>query len=116
MNYRIAVPSKAGMPVFDLHECGEVSIVDVDAGRIQRIQTASVDPKDEELLPRQLEDMGVDVLIAGGIGPGTLDRLNRSHLNLVTGARGEKVEELVNAFLDGSLSIPSYTDGRRPVE
>jgi predicted Fe-Mo cluster-binding NifX family protein len=116
MRYRIAVPSKAGTPIFDMHECREVSIVDIEDGRINRIQTASLNPKDGDRMLRRLEKLGVDILVAGGVRPGILDRLNLSRINLVTGTHGKTVDELVAAFLDGALSIPSYIDGRKPVE
>jgi predicted Fe-Mo cluster-binding NifX family protein len=116
MKFRIAVPSKAGAPIFELHECSEVSIVDIDAGRINRIQTASIDPRDGGRLSGQLEDMGVDILVAGGVRPEILDRLNLSRINLVTGAHGKTVDGLVTSFLDGSFSIPSHIDGRKPAE
>jgi predicted Fe-Mo cluster-binding NifX family protein len=116
MKFRIAVPSKAGVPIFDLHKCSEISIVDIDAGRLHPIETASVDTKDGDRLSGQLEAKGVDILVAGGVGPEILDRLNHSRINLVTGVHGKTVEGLVAAFLDGSLSTPSHTDGRMPAE
>lgn len=116
MKFRIAVPSNEGMPVFDLHECGEISIVDVDTGRIDGVQTASVDPRDPDGFSRQLEGMGVQILIAGGIRPAMLERLNRSRINLVTGARGKTVAGLVATFLGGVPPIASHIGGRRPAE
>lgn len=116
MKVRIAVPSNEGMPVFDLHECGEITIVDVDTGRIGGVLTASVDPREPDSFSRQLEGMGVHILIAGGIRPAMLDRLNRSRINLVTGVRGKTVVGLVATFLEGAPPIASHIGGRRPAE
>lgn len=116
MNFRIAVPSKKGVPLFDLHECTEISIVDVYAGRIEAVQIASFDSKDPDRIARQLDEMGINILITGGIRPDILERLNRSSINLVTSAHGKTVDGLVAAFLDGSLFTPSHTDRRRPAE
>lgn len=116
MDFRVAVPSKAGVPVFDFHDCVEVTVVEINDGRISRMRTAPVDTKDGDLLPRQLEDMGIDILLAGGIRREVLEGLNRSRINLVTGARGKTVEGLVLDFLGEALSIASHTGGRRPAE
>ena len=46
------------------------------------------------------------ILVAGGVRPEILDRLNRSHINIVTGVHGETVDGLVAAFMDGSAAPP----------
>lgn len=116
MRLRLAVPSKEGVPIFDLHECNELSVIDVDARKMCEVQTAPFDPKDTDTMARQVEDIGIDILIAGGVRPDILDRLNLSRINLVTGVHGETVDGLAAAFLDGSLATPSHSDVHTPAE
>ena len=117
MNVRISVPSKAGVPVFEFDECREITLADINAGQTYRMQTADIDPTDPEEVVRQLEELDVHILIVGGIPPELLKMLNRSSVNLVTGARGKSVDRMVSDFLEGPLSSTStHSDAHTPAE
>jgi len=51
----------------------------------------------------KLHDMGVEVMLAGNMGDGAVNVLSRSQIKVVRGCNG-KVEEVVKAYLNGSLS------------
>ena len=51
----------------------------------------------------KLHDMGVEVMLAGNMGDGAVNVLSRSQIKVVRGCSG-KVEEVVKAYLNGSLS------------
>lgn len=54
------------------------------------------------LLPNLLNDQGVHVVIAGGMGAGAIDIFNEKGIDVITGARG-MVDQTIATYLDGKL-------------
>jgi predicted Fe-Mo cluster-binding NifX family protein len=53
-------------------------------------------------VPSFLKDQGIEVIIAGGMGPRAVGFFNQYGIKVVTGASG-KVKEAVESFLKGEL-------------
>jgi predicted Fe-Mo cluster-binding NifX family protein len=53
-------------------------------------------------LPNFLNDMGVNVIISGGMGGGAVDIFNEKNIEVIVGARGDSTE-IVKAYLKGQL-------------
>ncbi len=53
-------------------------------------------------LPNFLNDLGVNVIIAGGMGNGAIEIFNEKEIKVITGASGD-AEEAVNNYLNGKL-------------
>ena len=53
-------------------------------------------------LPNFLGDMGVEVIIAGGMGGGAVEIFNERNIEVVVGATGD-IEENVKKYLKGEL-------------
>ena len=51
-------------------------------------------------VPRFVRDMGADVIIAGGMGPGAIEMFHAFGIDVATGASGA-VEEVLGAYLRG---------------
>lgn len=60
-----------------------------------------------DIAPR-LHDMGVGVMLAGNMGDGAVNVLQRNHIKVVRGCSG-RVEDVVNAYLDGTLDDSGIT-------
>lgn len=54
------------------------------------------------LLPNLLNDQGVHVVIAGGMGANAIDIFNEKGIDVITGARG-MVDQTIATYLDGKL-------------
>lgn len=54
------------------------------------------------LLPNLLNEQGVHVVIAGGMGAGAIDIFNEKGIDVITGARG-MVDQTLATYLDGQL-------------
>jgi len=54
------------------------------------------------LLPNLLNEQGVHVVIAGGMGAGAIDIFNDKGIDVITGARG-MVDQTIATYLDGKL-------------
>lgn len=53
-------------------------------------------------LPNYLHDLGVNVIISGGMGGGAIEIFNEKEIEVVTGARGD-AREAARQYLDGTL-------------
>ena len=92
-----------GVPKFDFHRCDEVALVDFEGGQIEQTQRIGIDAGDPDGLARKLEEIGVNIMIAGGIRYDILNSLNRTGINIVTGAVGKTAEGMVMDFMAGTL-------------
>ncbi|NMA67745.1 MAG: dinitrogenase iron-molybdenum cofactor [Clostridiaceae bacterium] len=53
-------------------------------------------------LPNFLDDLGVNVVISGGMGGGAIEIFNEKNIEVVIGASGE-AKEAAESYLEGSL-------------
>ncbi len=53
-------------------------------------------------LPKYLNDLGVNVIISGGMGQGAIEIFDEKGIEVVTGAKGD-AKEAAEAFLKGKL-------------
>ncbi|MDD2533543.1 MAG: NifB/NifX family molybdenum-iron cluster-binding protein [Eubacteriales bacterium] len=54
------------------------------------------------LLPKLLNEYGIDVIIAGGMGAGAINIFNDKNIAVITGARG-LLDQTIDRYLTGSL-------------
>lgn len=53
-------------------------------------------------LPNFLNELGVNVIIAGGMGAGAIEIFNEKSIEVITGAGGD-TETILNLYLEGKL-------------
>jgi predicted Fe-Mo cluster-binding NifX family protein len=103
---KIAVPSRGNLVDQHFGHCEAFTVFTVDDGKTITDVAQFVPPPDcgckSDLIP-QLVEMGVAVMVAGGMGQGAVTYLNQSGIRVVRGAGGT-VDEAVRAWLDGRLA------------
>ena len=60
-------------------------------------------PHEPGVLPRWLGEQGADVIIAGGMGQRAQGLFSQNGIEVVVGAPVEKPEDIVSAYLAGTL-------------
>jgi ATP-binding protein involved in chromosome partitioning len=102
---KIAIPLAAGRLCMHFGHCEQFALVDVAKNDGKATQTTLVTPPPHEpgLLPRWLHEQGADVVIAGGMGQRAQQLFAQSGIRVLVGAPANTPEELVAAYLDGSL-------------
>jgi len=102
---RVAIPVAAGRLCQHFGHCGQFVLIEVDpAARTLGEKTEMEAPEHQPgLLPRWLADLGVDVVIAGGMGSRARALFSQNGITVMTGAPAEKPENLVAAYLAGTL-------------
>ena len=99
---KIAVASETDMVTGHFGHCTNFNIFDTEGSKI--IQRTSVDNPGHKpgFLPKFLHEMGVSVIISGGMGQGAVDIFVEKGIVVITGAEG-RAEDSVNRYLQGNL-------------
>lgn len=101
----IAVPVADGKLCMHFGHCEQFAIVTADTSskKVQSVRMADPPPHEPGALPRWLSEEGANVILAGGMGSRAQELFAERGIKVVTGAAGGTPEELVQAFLNGTL-------------
>ncbi|NLW49105.1 MAG: dinitrogenase iron-molybdenum cofactor [Firmicutes bacterium] len=99
---KIAVASDMGMVTEHFGHCEGFMIFDTENKQILKSETIANPGHRPGFLPNFLNDMGVKVIISGGMGGGAIDIFNEKNIEVIVGARGN-AKAAVEAYLQGSL-------------
>jgi len=102
---RIAIPLAQGKLSLHFGHCEKFAVIDTDDNSTRIVNREDVAPPPHEpgVLPRWLGGMGVNVIIAGGMGQRAQQLFARNDIRVVTGASARSPEELVSAYLENTL-------------
>ena len=99
---KIAVASEKGMVTEHFGHCEGFMVFDIENNQIVKNVTIANPGHRPGFLPNFLNDMGVNVIISGGMGGGAVDIFNEKNIKVIVGARGN-AKAVVEAYLQGSL-------------
>jgi len=102
---RIAIPLAEGKLSLHFGHCEKFAIIDADESSKQITNRQDIVPPAHEpgVLPKWLHEMGVNVIIAGGMGQRAQQLFNQNQIEVVVGASADTPENLVSAYLNGTL-------------
>jgi len=104
---KIAIPIANGKVCMHFGHCEQFALVEVDAGGKTITGTSYLTPPPHEpgVLPRWLHEQGADVIIAGGMGQRAQGLFAQNGIKVVVGAPAERPEDVVAAYLSGTLKV-----------
>ena len=108
---RFAVPMEGHVLSAHFGHCQAFAFVDVENNNITQVTV--LDPPEHQpgTFPKWVAENGATEVIAGGMGPQAVNLFNGYGVNVFVGAPIKGVEELVNDFLAGKLSLnANYCD------
>ena len=102
---KIAIPMAGGRLCMHFGHCEQFALVDVDetAGKPTKTTLVTPPPHEPGLLPRWLHEQGATAIIAGGMGQRAQQLFAESGIKVVVGAPADTAENLVAAYLGGTL-------------
>jgi predicted Fe-Mo cluster-binding NifX family protein len=102
---KIAIPVAAGRLCPHFGHCEQFALVEVDEATRQVKQTTMLTPPPHEpgVLPRWLHEQGAALIVAGGMGQRAQQLFVQNDIKVVVGAASDTPENLVQAYLNGSL-------------
>ena len=111
MTRKIAVPISNGKLDGHFGHCQQFAMVQVEEKKIAEIIYFDAPPHQPGLLPPWLAERGATDIIAGGMGQRAIELFNEKGVNVFVGAPALTPEELVNGFLNETLSFSAnYCD------
>ena len=102
---KIAVPVENGVVSEHFGHCEAfvVFVTDAEARSIATADSVSAPPHQPGFLPGWLRDLGVDVVIAGGMGRRAQDSLRSAGIEVILGASGAAARDVAQSYLDATL-------------
>ena len=101
---KIAIPVAEGRLTAHFGHAAEFAIVHVENQEIKKKELLPPPPHEPGVLPRWLHELGVDVIIAGGMGQRALALFGENGIKVIPGAPSLTPEELVNQYLSNTLA------------
>ena len=99
---KIAVASENKIVTEHFGHCINFNIFETENSEIVKVDSIPNPGHKPGFLPNFLNDMGVNVVISGGMGAGAIEIFNEKGIEVIVGARGQ-AEEAAIAYLQGNL-------------
>ncbi len=103
---KIAVASENGMVAEHFGHCEGFVIFETEDNQIVKSEVVANPGHRPGFLPNFLSDMGVNIIISGGMGGGAIEIFNEKNIEVIVGARG-KAQAAVENYMNGSLKSTS---------
>lgn len=99
---KIAVASEGKIIAEHFGHCEGFNIFTTEGEKITKQEFVANPGHRPGFLPNFLNDLGVNVIISGGMGGGAIDIFNEKNIEVITGAKGN-AESAVTEYLKGNL-------------
>ena len=99
---KIAIASEGNIVSEHFGHCKNFNIYETEGGKITNKSSVPNPGHEPGFLPNYLNDLGVKVIISGGMGGGAIDIFKEKGIEVITGASGD-AETAANSFLEGKL-------------
>ena len=99
---KFAVPYENGMIFQHFGKSATFKVYETEDGSITSTELVEAAGEGHSALAGQLADMGVQVVICGGIGGGAQSALTEAGIEVCSGAEGD-ADQAVNAYMNGEL-------------
>lgn len=99
---KIAVAGMGNTVAGHFGHCENFNIYETENGKIVSAKSIANPGHKPGFLPNFLGDMGVELIIAGGMGGGAVEIFNERKIEVIVGAEGD-AKEAVERYLRGEL-------------
>ncbi len=101
---KIAIPTADGKLCPHFGHCETFTVFTVEHGAVKATESLTPPPHEPGVLPRWLHSLGVNVIIAGGMGHRAQQFFAQYGIEVVVGAQPDTPARIVRAYLDGALA------------
>lgn len=99
---KVAVASEQDMVTEHFGHCQNFNVFDTENNEIVKHESVPNPGHRPGFLPNFLHDLGVNVIISGGMGGGAIEIFNEKDIEVIVGAKGP-AREAADAYLQGFL-------------
>ena len=100
---KFAIPLAQGVLCAHFGHSEQFAIVDTENGQVKSKELLTPPPHEPGVLPNWLAELGVGVVIAGGMGRRALGLFSEKGIQVTVGAPSSPPEALVEQYLKGTL-------------
>jgi ATP-binding protein involved in chromosome partitioning len=102
---KIAIPVTNGKLSSHFGHCEQFAVIDVDADKKNVTNTSMMTPPAHEpgVLPKWLGEMGVNLIIAGGMGQRAMQLFGQNNIEVIIGAPDNEPQQVIADYLEGRL-------------
>jgi len=100
---RIAVPVDRNMLSQHFGHAEQFLIADIEGGEIKHTEMKTPPPHEPGVLPQWMSELGVNVIIAGGMGRRALSLFDEKGIRVIVGAPQMEPIEVIKEYLKGTL-------------
>ena len=102
---KIAIPTVNGELCAHFGHCQQFAVLEVDAETKSITASEMLTPPQHEpgVLPAWLNEMGCNMIIAGGMGGRAIQLFQNNNIEVIIGASAAKPEDIVMSHLNGEL-------------
>lgn len=104
---KIAVASEKDKVTEHFGHCELFYIFEAEKDKIVKSESIPNPGHKPGFLPNFLNDLGVDVIISGGMGGGAIDIFNEKGIEVIVGAKGN-AKTAAEHYLQGTLKSTGY--------
>lgn len=100
---KVAIPVTDGKLNNHFGHTQEFYVYEINDSKIIKEETLKPPKHEPDVYPKWLADMGVDDVIAGGMGHKAISIFNQNKINVFVGVPHKSPEKLILDFLEGTL-------------
>ncbi|MBC2714182.1 MAG: ATPase [Desulfobacteraceae bacterium] len=100
---RFAIPVAKGILTMHFGHAKEFVIMDVDGNKVKNKKVLTPPLHAPGVLPKWLKELGVNIIIAGGMGASAVQLFGECGIKVITGAPTIEPEKLIQHYLDNTL-------------
>ncbi|KPA12227.1 ATPase [Candidatus Magnetomorum sp. HK-1] len=101
---KIAIPLAAGKLAAHFGHCEQFAVIDIENNDIQKKELLTPPPHEPGVLPKWLGELGVNVVLAGGMGQRAVMLFGEQQIQVVVGSPVDEPEILVKQYLSQTLT------------
>ena len=99
---KIAIPTDGRDVAPHFGRCPSFTVVVIENNRIAEREVIENPGHQPGYIPEFLRGIGVDTIIAGGMGPRAMELFNNNNIDYILGAEGN-IEDVVKSYIKGDL-------------
>ena len=100
---KFAVPLANGVLCAHFGHCQQFAVMNVDGKEITQKELMTPPPHEPGVLPQWLNGLGVNVIIAGGMGARAQNLFTQNGIKVIVGAPSLAPEALIEQYLNDAL-------------
>jgi len=102
MFLRIAIPTDDGQVSAHFGRCSKYTLIDVEDGKEVGRKMIDCPPHEPGMMPKYLNEHGVNIIIAGGMGQRAQTLFQQLEIGVIGGVSGP-IESVLQQYIEGNL-------------